>query len=338
MYLLIMLTLFCDGIFDLFHYGHINNLKNVKNHFSEPSTLIVGIISDNTSTTYKRKPIFNEDMRKKIIYSCKYVDKVIIMDNLIIDKDFMNKYSIDYVFHAFSNDNDVNKQSEFYKVPIELNKFITISYTHSVSTTSIINESNLNWSNIWEKKGECNTENLYFLNGYEGTNFNADLQTKRFITLFNIQDNDSILEVGCGAGLIASHLKKYNYIGIDKSLSLVNKHIHLLYNIAINFSSTDSIFKNKHFDYCICNSMLEYLNNNDELDKTMDEIERVTKYGVFIGNIRYKTRTSKTEKHIYNGTFTHLIIEKTYFANRGYTIMTNLFEPDERYDVYKNLA
>ena len=96
-----MLTIFCDGIFDLFHNGHLNNLKSVKTHFDEPTTLIVGIISDNTSIGYKRKPVFNENMRKKIVSSCKYVDKVILMDNLIVDKEFMDKYSIDYVFHAF---------------------------------------------------------------------------------------------------------------------------------------------------------------------------------------------------------------------------------------------
>jgi cytidyltransferase-like protein len=333
-----MLTIFCDGVFDLFHHGHLNNLKSVKTHFDEPTTLIVGIISDNTSIGYKRKPVFNENMRKKIVSSCKYVDKVIIMDHLIIDEAFMDKYSVDYVFHAFSNNDDLNKQSEFYKTPIELDKFITVPYTDGVSTTTILKESNLEWGDICEKKGMNDTEDLYILNGYDKTNFNPKSQTDRFIETLDIQDNNTILEVGCGAGLIASHLKKYDYTGVDKSLSLVNKHINLLYNTVINFSSTDSIFKDKYFDYCICNSMLEYLNTTTELDKTIDEIERVTKHGVFIGNVRYRSRTTKTEKHIYDGSFTHFIIDRSYFINRGYTVIDSMFEPEERYDVYKKFV
>ena len=333
-----MLTVFCDGVFDLFHYGHLNNLKLVKTHFDEPTTLIVGVISDDTYTGYKRKPVFNENMREKIISSCKYVDKVIIMDHLTVDKEFMDKHSIDYVFHAFSNDNDLNKQSEFYKTPIELGKFITVPYTDGVSTTTILKESNLEWGDIWEKKGMVDTEDLYLLNGYEGTNLDPELQTKRFIETFDMQDNSSILEVGCGAGLIASYLKNYDYIGLDKSLSLVNKHINILYNTVVNFSATDSIFKNKYFDYCICNGVLEYLNNQEELDKAIDEIERVTKHGIFIGFVRYKTRTAKTDKHIYDGSFTHFTIDKSYFINRGYTVIDNLFQPEERYDVYKKFV
>lgn len=333
-----MLTVFCDGVFDLFHYGHLNNLKSVKTHFDEPTTLIVGVISDDTSTGYKRKPVFNENMREKIISSCKYVDKVIIMDHLTVDKEFMDKHSIDYVFHAFSNDNDLNKQSEFYKFPIELGKFITVPYTNGVSTTNILKESNLEWSDIWEKKGLVDTEDLYLLNGYEETKFNPKIQTNRFIESLNIQDNNTILEMGCGAGLIASYLKRYNYTGVDRSLSLVNKHINLLYNTVLNFSSTDSIFKDKHFDYCICNSMLEYLNTDTELNKTIDEIERVTKYGVFIGNIRYKSRTTKSEKHIYDGSIKHFVIDRSYFIDRGYTIIDSLFEPEERYDAYKKFV
>ena len=241
-------------------------------------------------------------------------------------------------FYAFSNNTDLNKQSEFYKAPIEMNKSITVPYTDGVSTTTILKESNLEWGDIWEKKGMVDTEDLYLLNGYEETNFNPKSQTDRFIVTLDIQDNNTILEVGCGAGLIASHLKKYQYMGIDKSLSLVNKHINLLYNTVINFSSTDSIFKDKYFDYCICNSMLEYLNTNTELDKTIDEIERVTKYGVFIGNIRYKSRTTKTEKHVYDGSITHFTIDRSYFINKGYTVIDSMFEPEERYDVYKKFV
>jgi len=333
-----MITVFCDGIFDLFHYGHLNHLKQIKNHFKEPLHLIVGIIDDNTSTIYKRRPIFNENMRKEIISSCKYVDSVLLMNNLIITEEFIKDHNIDYIVHAFSNKEDIKKQNEFYKIPIQLNKFIIIDYTTDVSTTKILKENNMNWSDIWEKKGLSDSDDLYLLNGYEETNFDPKLQIEKIISMLNININDTIVEIGCGSGLLSQYLTNYKYVGVDKSLSLVNKHIKLLNKIVLNFSSSESIFKNNYFKYCICNGMLEYLNDEDELNKTIDEIERITSNGIFIGNIRYKTRTEKCNKHKFSGTFTHFIIDKTYFIKRGYTILDNLFEPLERYDVYKKIA
>ena len=64
-------------------------------------------------------------------------------------------------------------------------------------------------------------------------------------------------------------------------------------------------------------------------------MERISKKGIYIGSIRYKTRQQKEKKHKFNGVFTHFVIEKQYFLNKGYTIMDDLFEPNDRYDVYK---
>ena len=79
--------------------------------------------------------------------------------------------------------------------------------------------------------------------------------------------------------------------------------------------------------------MLEYL-KDDELDKTINNMERITTKGIYIGSIRDKTRKVKEKKHIYNGTFTHLIIPKKYFIDRNYTIIESKYS-DERYDAYK---
>ena len=51
---------FIDGVFDLFHRGHLESLRKAKEFFSGPVELIVGIISDQDATSYKRKPIYNE--------------------------------------------------------------------------------------------------------------------------------------------------------------------------------------------------------------------------------------------------------------------------------------
>ena len=49
---------------DLFHYGHAEFLRKAK---SFGDYLIVGVISDEDTTPYKRKPILNLEERVKLL-------------------------------------------------------------------------------------------------------------------------------------------------------------------------------------------------------------------------------------------------------------------------------
>lgn len=134
-----MKIIYTDGIFDLFHRGHLEYIKCCKNAFDDVF-LIVGIVNDKDATGYKRAPIYCESDRYAIVENIKYVDKVIRDAPLIIDEAFMKEHQIDYVIHSFSNEADAEKQQEFFKVPIQLNKFMKINYYSSISTTDIINK------------------------------------------------------------------------------------------------------------------------------------------------------------------------------------------------------
>jgi hypothetical protein len=80
--------------------------------------------------------------------------------------------------------------------------------------------------------------------------------------------------------------------------------------------------------------MLEYLQSTDDLNKTIKEVERISKKGIYIANIRKKTRSVKNDKHKYDGEFTHFIINEQYFIDLDYNIMPSLYD-DDRYDVFK---
>jgi cytidyltransferase-like protein len=298
-----MVRVYCDGIFDLFHNGHLKHFEKIHSLFENNVTLIVGIIDDKTTELYKRKPMFNESQRLKILQSVQFVQECFITNVLKVDEEFLKKYNIDYIVHAFNDTVDKDKQSEFFEIPIKLNKFIEIPYNSGVSTTQIIKDNNLIWSEIWEKKGSENTEDL--LNGSETTAL-----VEKMIQTLGINKNESILEIGCGAGLLSSLLKEYDYIGTDTSMSMVCKNITLNNTIALHFSLTDSIFKEKYFNWILINSVLE------DIEKGIQEIERISKNGIYIANIRFKT-----------------VIEKSYFSNKGYVVVDN--DPENRYDAYK---
>jgi glycerol-3-phosphate cytidylyltransferase len=66
---------YTTGVFDMFHIGHLNILKNAK---SQCDHLIVGVSTDELVKQYKnKKPIIPFEERIEIVKSIKYVDEVV---------------------------------------------------------------------------------------------------------------------------------------------------------------------------------------------------------------------------------------------------------------------
>ena len=66
---------YTSGVFDLFHVGHLNILKNAR---SLCDKLIVGVSTDELVELYKKKtPIIKFSERIEIVRSIKFVDAVI---------------------------------------------------------------------------------------------------------------------------------------------------------------------------------------------------------------------------------------------------------------------
>lgn len=145
-----MPRVYIDGVFDLFHRGHLESLKKAKNVLNDVSGtfLIVGVVGDEDCESYKRKPIINGDDRVEIIKSLKIVDEVIYPCPMTTTIDFVNENKIDIVVHGFSNEQDRLKQRDFFTEIREAGKFKEIEYYSKISTTDIIKKiSNTNLKN-----------------------------------------------------------------------------------------------------------------------------------------------------------------------------------------------
>ena len=73
-----MIIGYTSGVYDMFHIGHLNSLRYVKERCDH---LIVGVHSDAIVEGYKhRKPVINEHDRREIVAAIRYVDEAFITE------------------------------------------------------------------------------------------------------------------------------------------------------------------------------------------------------------------------------------------------------------------
>ena len=130
------------GVFDLFHIGHLNLIRNAKN---ECEYLIVGILKDELVMHFKKKlPYIPEEERLEIVGAIKYVDKAVLVDETNIDKiAAWNLYHFDCLFSG-DDWKDSPVWAEEKRKLNELGSDIRFfDYTKSTSSTQIKKALNL---------------------------------------------------------------------------------------------------------------------------------------------------------------------------------------------------
>lgn len=125
---------YTTGVFDLFHIGHLNIIRNAKAHCD---FLIVGVSTDELVQEYKNKtPVIPFKERIEIVGALKYVDKVVPQTSMDKFKAW-DIYRFDAVFHG-----DDWKGSKLYNVIEEkLSKVgcdvVFLPHTDGVSSTAL---------------------------------------------------------------------------------------------------------------------------------------------------------------------------------------------------------
>ncbi len=128
-------TVYMDGVFDLFHIGH---LRAIQECIKLGDKVIIGVTGHEDATGYKREPIIAEAERVAIISALKGVDYIVCPCPLIVTEEFMEKHDIDLVVHGFANDADAERQKVFFDHPMRCGKFKRIPYYKDLSTTDIL--------------------------------------------------------------------------------------------------------------------------------------------------------------------------------------------------------
>lgn len=125
---------YTDGVYDLFHIGHLNMIQTAKECCEY---LIVGVHGDDVVKEYKNhRPIINENDRKRIIAAIKGVDRVEI--NRFRDKlKLWELYQFDVIFIG-DDWKGTERWNNFEKVLSEICvDVVYVPYTKGISTTEI---------------------------------------------------------------------------------------------------------------------------------------------------------------------------------------------------------
>lgn len=130
-----MIIGYTTGVYDLFHIGHLNLLKHAKEHCDY---LIVGITSDEAALYKNKKPFIPQEERMEIVKAIKYVDEVVLQEDLDKIKAW-EKYRYDILFVG-SDWQGTEKWNEYEKLLNEKGaRVIYLPYTKSTSSTILQN-------------------------------------------------------------------------------------------------------------------------------------------------------------------------------------------------------
>ncbi len=128
-----MIIGYTAGVYDLFHIGHLNLLKNAKGMCDK---LIVGVTTDELVKYKGKTPVIPYEDRAEIVRSIKYVDAVVPQEDM--DKLTMcKKLGAQVLFVGddwYGTDKWKSYEAEFAEAGIRI---VYFPYTKGISSTKI---------------------------------------------------------------------------------------------------------------------------------------------------------------------------------------------------------
>ena len=133
---------YSSGVYDLFHVGHLNLLRNAKGMCDK---LIVGVTTDELVSYKNKKAVIPHPERMEIVRAIKYVDAVVPQENM--DKfEMWKKLKFDVMFVGddwFNTPKWEEIEAKFKEVGVRI---VYFPYTKGISST-LLNETLKNLRN-----------------------------------------------------------------------------------------------------------------------------------------------------------------------------------------------
>jgi len=124
----------CDGCYDMVHFGHANSLRQAK---AMGDYLIVGVHTDEEITQHKGPPVFNEQERYRMVRAIKWVDEVVEAAPYVTTLDTLDKNECDFCVHG----DDITMTADgtdTYHIVKASGRYKECFRTQGVSTTDLV--------------------------------------------------------------------------------------------------------------------------------------------------------------------------------------------------------
>ena len=181
----------------------------------------------------------------------------------------------------------------------------------------------MNWFDIWNRKGLEDTDDLVRLDGFEKTTIRPEVVIAEISKCLNLTDQDKILEIGCGAGLLAERLKG-RYFGVDYSHSMLSKFKRRFSQPVAVAEASALPFAGKSFDKVIVFSVFQYFPTEQYVQAALKEIRRVARKSMFVGDLPYRSESKG-----------HLLFRKEQFE--GWNLTPGYYN-SERFNAFSKVG
>ncbi|KAE8737862.1 hypothetical protein FOCC_FOCC016674 [Frankliniella occidentalis] len=124
----------CDGCYDMVHFGHANSLRQAK---ALGDYLIVGVHTDEEISKHKGPPVFSQEERYKMVRGIKWVDEVVEGAPYVTTLETLDRYGCDFCVHG----DDITMTADgvdTYHLVKAAGRYKEVSRTAGVSTTDVV--------------------------------------------------------------------------------------------------------------------------------------------------------------------------------------------------------
>jgi len=126
--------IWCDGCYDMVHFGHANSLRQAK---ALGDYLVVGVHTDEEITMHKGPPVFTQEERYAMVEAIKWVDEVVCGAPYVTTLETLDKYNCQYCVHG----NDITTTADghdTYQIVKDAGRYKEVERTQGVSTTDLV--------------------------------------------------------------------------------------------------------------------------------------------------------------------------------------------------------
>uniref|UniRef100_A0A3P9LFR1 ethanolamine-phosphate cytidylyltransferase n=1 Tax=Oryzias latipes TaxID=8090 RepID=A0A3P9LFR1_ORYLA len=238
------IRVWCDGCYDMVHYGHSNQLRQAK---AMGDYLIVGVHTDSEISKHKGPPVFTQEERYKMVRAIKWVDEVVEGAPYVTTLETLDKYNCDFCVHGDDITLTVDGKDTYEEVK-KSGRYRECKRTQGVSTTDLVGRMLLmtkaHHSNIDSSDYKQHTDNFGKKGHSPWTGVSQFLQTSQKIIQFasgqEPQPGDTIIYVAGAFDLF--------HIGHVDFLEAVHKLAENPYIIAgLHFDQEVNRYKGKNY-------------------------------------------------------------------------------------------